>query len=566
MADKKISQDTSLTASQTRAAVTSMYVPVVDPNETLVANRNKRITYDQVGQLYAKFTALSGTTWDGSNKTKTLTANLALTFSPGSNLIGQLIVKQDATGSRTLSINGTSITINTAANSRTIVSVIFIDSTNEYIFMTGSPVLAIAGTADTTPPTVSSRATGSTTTIVITFSEAVNITSTTGWSFKKNGSALAISSVSGSGTNVLTFVVATMAGGDTLLASYNSGTGNTADLAANPLASFTDQSVTNGIGGDTTPPTLVSITIQNASPDKIDILFNEALGSSNPVNGDFVVLKNGSADGLLGSPFVSGSTVQLTLAIAAINTDVYTVSYTAGTNPIQDVAGNNAANFTNHAVTNNVGGGTNSMQSYIDAVVAAGGSFTSPQQTALATFKDNLVTAGVWSKIHQMVLLRNGSFARCAPNMKSPGTKDLGSTNGGITYGANGVIGNGTTGYIDTGLTPSTEFTNSNIFLAVYSRTAGSTEVSFDTGAATTSPNVQDMLTSGWGTARTRIDNADGANQLDVTTDSQGFFIASRTSNTLLTLYKNGSSIGTNTVDTTNLGLPCHPFLHLCLQ
>lgn len=101
--------------------------------------------------------------------------------------------------------------------------------------------------ADTTPPTIVSRTTGSATTIIITFSEAVLITSNLGWSFTKNGSALGITGITGGGTNTLTFTVAAMVAGDTILASYNSSAGNTRDASNNPMASFTNQPVTNNL-------------------------------------------------------------------------------------------------------------------------------------------------------------------------------------------------------------------------------------------------------------------------------------------------------------------------------
>lgn len=99
--------------------------------------------------------------------------------------------------------------------------------------------------ADVSTPTISSKTTTSTTTLQIIFSEAVTVT-TAGWSFKKNGSALALLSVSGLGST-WNFTVATMANGDTLQVSYDSATGNTTDNAGNELASVTDSAITNNI-------------------------------------------------------------------------------------------------------------------------------------------------------------------------------------------------------------------------------------------------------------------------------------------------------------------------------
>jgi hypothetical protein len=127
-------------------------------------------------------------------------------------------------------------------------------SSNEVVAITDSAVtnsISGGGGGDVTAPTVVSATVlnADPDTIVVVFSESVSGVSATGWSFKKNGSAWAISSVTGSGTT-WNFNMATAAvNGDTLLRSYNSGTGATVDGSSNELVSFTDSAVTNSIAG-----------------------------------------------------------------------------------------------------------------------------------------------------------------------------------------------------------------------------------------------------------------------------------------------------------------------------
>jgi len=97
-------------------------------------------------------------------------------------------------------------------------------------------------TIDVTAPSISARYTIGDTSIVYSFNEPVT-GSLTGYSFKKNGSALTPTSVSGSGTSTFTFKVPSFGPSDTLLGSYSSGT--TVDTVSNPLASFTDTAITN---------------------------------------------------------------------------------------------------------------------------------------------------------------------------------------------------------------------------------------------------------------------------------------------------------------------------------
>jgi hypothetical protein len=86
---------------------------------------------------------------------------------------------------------------------------------------------------------------------------------------------------------------------------------------------------------------------------------------------------------------VAGSGLTLTLASPVVSTDSVTLSYTAGASPVQDIAGNDAANFTDAAVTNDTpptgGGGTLTFTPTDDAQVKS----TSPTTNygSLATIR-----------------------------------------------------------------------------------------------------------------------------------------------------------------------------------
>lgn len=97
-------------------------------------------------------------------------------------------------------------------------------------------------------------------------------------------------------------------------------------------------------------PTLSSAII-NAAGTSLTLTYNEALDTgSTPATGAFSLA--GTARTVSGVN-VTGSTVVLTLSGAVAQGATVTVSYTAGGSPIQDSAGNDAANLTNQAVTNN---------------------------------------------------------------------------------------------------------------------------------------------------------------------------------------------------------------------
>jgi hypothetical protein len=226
------------------------------------------------------------------------------------------------------------------------------------------------------------------------------------------------------------------------------------------------------------------------------------------------------------------------------------------------VTSNDSAVGVNGVLGYGTGGGTSydaDAQAYFDAEATAGNVMSTADKNAWNTFVTGLKSDGIWTHVTQMQFLAHGSFAKDKINVKSPGTLDFTSSNGTITYSTSGETGNESTGYINTGLNPSTSFGSANIFISTYSRT-NSSSITFDAGCGDNTLASQVMIASGWGTARTRID--DDVVTVDVATTSLGFFVGDRTSSTLLTLYKNGSSIGTNTTSATH-GLPNKTvFLH----
>ena len=80
--------------------------------------------------------------------------------------------------------------------------------------------------------------------IQVVFDQDMDKFNTTGWSFKKNGSNLAIQQVTGYGDTWL-FRVSAMLNSDTILLSYNSGTGNAQSTSSIALGSYADSAVTN---------------------------------------------------------------------------------------------------------------------------------------------------------------------------------------------------------------------------------------------------------------------------------------------------------------------------------
>ena len=101
---------------------------------------------------------------------------------------------------------------------------------------------------------------------------------------------------------------------------------------------------------DVAPPVLQSVAT-NDGGTLIALTYNEALDNSSiPAGGDFSF----SPAKTISIFSVSGSVVTLSVSAAFMAGDTITLDYTAGTNPIQDLEGNDAPSFSGEAVTNNV--------------------------------------------------------------------------------------------------------------------------------------------------------------------------------------------------------------------
>ncbi len=103
---------------------------------------------------------------------------------------------------------------------------------------------------------------------------------------------------------------------------------------------------------DTTAPLLL---VANVDGTSLVLIYNELLNeSSTPAVGDYTV-DIGGTDYTPSSVAVLGAEVELTLSTGAASGDTVTLDYTAGTNPVEDPAGNDAQGLTSWSVTNHTG-------------------------------------------------------------------------------------------------------------------------------------------------------------------------------------------------------------------
>ena len=105
-------------------------------------------------------------------------------------------------------------------------------------------------------------------------------------------------------------------------------------------------------------PTLVVATVDGTS---LKLIYSEALDTGSVPAASAYSVVVGSATGVAPSSVaVSGAKVTLTLSTGAASGDTVTVTYTKpGTNPLQDLASNDAAALSAQAVANNTGSTNN---------------------------------------------------------------------------------------------------------------------------------------------------------------------------------------------------------------
>lgn len=183
-------------------------------------------------------------------------------------------------------------------------------------------------------------------------------------------------------------------------------------------------------------------------------------------------------------------------------------------------------------------------------VTAAGGSLTLTEKTATNQLVLDLKANSLWTPMKAIYPMVGASAAACAQNLKS--SSFTGTFTSGWTFASTGVTPNGTSAYMDTGLTPSGNLTNNNTHISYYSRTDNAIVTSCDIGVSGGSPL---FLPINLMYIRTNLNFFRSANYnygtptvMDTSnTDAKGFYMGNRTSNVLTNCWKNGSKQNTNT-------------------
>jgi hypothetical protein len=193
-----------------------------------------------------------------------------------------------------------------------------------------------------------------------------------------------------------------------------------------------------------------------------------------------------------------------------------------------------------------------SAQDFIEAT----GITNQTQKNAINKLTLDLKVYGIWPKIIALYPIIGGTATTHKFNLKNPadtnGAYRL-SFQGGWTHSATGITPNGSTGYANTFLSTSAIGLNSG-HMAFYSRTnLVSSGLVIEMGALKSTPDsYSDLQLGSTNQVSFRFNNQVPYDPL-ATTNTQGFYIGSRTASNIIRTFKNGNLIinGTSTSNAT---------------
>ena len=192
------------------------------------------------------------------------------------------------------------------------------------------------------------------------------------------------------------------------------------------------------------------------------------------------------------------------------------------------------------------------MDSDAQAFITAASITDSTQMSAVNTLVTSLKSAGLWTKMKAIYPFVGGTASAHKFNLKDPRDIDAAYRlvfNGGWTHSSTGALPNGTNGYADTKLVPSTQLSQNNNSFGFYSRTEVNGEY-YDMGSYASHISV--ILARFGG----NFYGANNDNGYDPSTNSSslGLFISSRTGSTTKKGYRNSTEIQNSS--RTSMGLP----------
>lgn len=187
---------------------------------------------------------------------------------------------------------------------------------------------------------------------------AATLPAVSAFSVNVNAVTRNVNTISISGTKVLLTLQSAVVFGDSIKVSYTKPTSNPLQGANGGLVSdLSTVTVTNKVNAIVQAPpaaVYVSSVIENTTPAKLEIIYNQELAPTVPPDSSFVTIVNGVSK-TVKSVNISGTKVILTLPEPLKSNDVVSVSYVKpAINALVSKAGAAVESFTGKTVVNNI--------------------------------------------------------------------------------------------------------------------------------------------------------------------------------------------------------------------
>ena len=179
---------------------------------------------------------------------------------------------------------------------------------------------------------------------------------------------------------------------------------------------------------------------------------------------------------------------------------------------------------------------------FFNRVTTAGGTLSTTEKQAVNKLVLDLKANSLWTPMKAIYPMVGASAAACKQNLKSASFE--GSFTSGWTFASTGVTPDGSTAYFDTTFIPSANLsddsTHGSLYLNTNNAPISGDPVDFGSfnGGSQAFTLVQSSV-SGLTVGSRNLGN----NIVGTVTNRQGFVVTSKTSSTVTTIYKNGTSI-----------------------
>jgi hypothetical protein len=183
------------------------------------------------------------------------------------------------------------------------------------------------------------------------------------------------------------------------------------------------------------------------------------------------------------------------------------------------------------------------------AFITAAGITDSTQQSAINTLVLDLKGYGIWTKMKAVYPFVGGTATTHKYNLIDPQDTDPAfrlDFQGGWTHSSTGALPNGSTGYANTFITPSSSLQLNSAHIGMYSRTNLQSGQGVDIGELINNQLMYLSLSYLIHGVISNLNNGGFGGTAGIV-NTQGLFVSSRTANNLWSIYKNNSSLANRT-------------------